>query len=162
MDNGSLYCELVNANGRGLRKAKEDTAFYKELGARIRESRKRECMSQATLAERMGESQNTIARWETGQYRPSIKALVGLCSAFGVTAGYFLPMLKREKTLWRVVHPAYGTDTIVMTSYIVEAESPKEALKKYNREVPKHRWPIANDGWQKVGIDSVYPLVIHK
>lgn len=58
-------------------------------GVLIREARRRAGLSQAQLAERMGTSQSTVARWETGRQMPrfdTVGRAVRACG-FDLTVG---------------------------------------------------------------------------
>lgn len=48
-------------------------------------------ISQEALAEAIGAAPNTVSRWETGTYRPSIEDLDGLSRFFGVSVLEFFP-----------------------------------------------------------------------
>jgi len=53
-------------------------------------------LSQARLAEMLGVNSNTISRWETGNYKPSIDDLEKLARAFGVPIAEFFPKSTQE------------------------------------------------------------------
>lgn len=57
---------------------------------RLRELRKSKGMSQAAIAEGMGLTRNTYARYETGRREPGIEKLAALCVVFGCKADYLL------------------------------------------------------------------------
>ena len=48
----------------------------------LRESRN---MSQAALAEKLGISHTTVARWESGKISPTVKNLIAVCEYFKVS-----------------------------------------------------------------------------
>jgi len=50
-----------------------------------------EGLSQESLAARLKVAPNTISRWETGTYRPSLKDLERISRFFGVSMMYFFP-----------------------------------------------------------------------
>ena len=50
-----------------------------------------EGLSQDSLAQRLGVAANTISRWETGTYRPSVIDLEKISRFFGVSMMSFLP-----------------------------------------------------------------------
>lgn len=70
------------------------------VGERIRELRGHhgggKGISQEALAKAMQTTANTISRWETGTYRPSIEDLDALSRFFGVSILEFFP--KEEST----------------------------------------------------------------
>jgi transcriptional regulator with XRE-family HTH domain len=65
------------------------------LAARIRELRVNynngEGLSQETLATHLNVAPNTISRWETGTYRPSVTDLERMTRFFGVSINSFFP-----------------------------------------------------------------------
>lgn len=68
--------------------------LLKYVGNRIRELRTGyggKGISQEQLAERIGVAPNTISRWETATYRPTLEDLETLSRFFGVTILEFFP-----------------------------------------------------------------------
>ncbi|MBD1865273.1 MULTISPECIES: helix-turn-helix transcriptional regulator [Trichocoleus] len=61
------------------------------VGGRIREIRKMKGLSQEALAQAMGTTANTISRWETATYRPTIDDLERLSRFFEITITDFFP-----------------------------------------------------------------------
>ena len=65
------------------------------LAARIRELRvsynNGEGLSQELLAKQLKVAPNTISRWETGTYRPSVEDLDRMSRFFGVSINSFFP-----------------------------------------------------------------------
>ena len=90
------------------------------VAARIRELRvsynSGEGLSQEALAIRLKVAPNTISRWETGTYRPSLKDVERVARFFGVSIMSFLPLelidaeedenLKALLRTARQLHPA--------------------------------------------------------
>ena len=48
-------------------------------------------LTQEELAPKMGTTANTISRWESGVYRPSVEDLHKLAKVFGVSISVFFP-----------------------------------------------------------------------
>ena len=70
------------------------TDIYDEIGAKIRELRttlKGKGISQEELARAVKTTANTVSRWETATYKPSISDLEGLARFFGVPIAVFFP-----------------------------------------------------------------------
>src|ERR1700754_2659564 len=65
------------------------------VAARIRDLRRAygagEGLSQEALAKAVGVAPNTVSRWETGTYRPSVEDLDKLARFFGVSGLEFFP-----------------------------------------------------------------------
>lgn len=71
--------------------------IYVTIGEKIRELRtnhRGKGISQDALAEAMGTTPNTISRWETATYKPSIEDLEKLARFFGVSISVFFPNIE--------------------------------------------------------------------
>lgn len=56
----------------------------------LRDYRKRSNLTQAELADKMGVHENTIRRWETGDFEPRSNDLMKLCEILGCTEAELL------------------------------------------------------------------------
>ena len=65
--------------------------IYTYVGKKIRAYREQKKMSQETLAQELDVTANTISRWETATYRPSVADLERVSRVFGVPIWTFLP-----------------------------------------------------------------------
>ena len=68
--------------------------IYKQIGDQIRDLRttvRGEGISQEELAQATNTTANTISRWETATYKPSISDLEALAQFFGVPITVFFP-----------------------------------------------------------------------
>jgi transcriptional regulator with XRE-family HTH domain len=66
--------------------------IYKAIGQKIKELRTgRPDLSQEKLAGALGTTANTVSRWETAQYRPSVDDLDKVSRYFGVPLTVFFP-----------------------------------------------------------------------
>lgn len=69
--------------------------LYEYVGERIRELRTKHGgqggMSQEALAQKLDVATNTISRWETATYHPTLEDLERLATFFGVSILSFLP-----------------------------------------------------------------------
>lgn len=71
--------------------------IYKRIGERIRELRttfKGRGINQEALAVELGTTPNTISRWETATYKPSVSELERLAHFFGVPISVFFPEIQ--------------------------------------------------------------------
>lgn len=71
--------------------------IYQIIGAKIRDLRTHHLgkgISQEALAAAMKTTPNTISRWETATYKPSIEDLEKLARFFGVTMSAFFPNIE--------------------------------------------------------------------
>jgi len=98
------------------------------IAARIRDLRitynNGEGLSQESLAKHLKVSTNTISRWETGTYRPSVKDLERITRFFGVSIISFFPseMLDAEedenlKALLRTARQLHPADLEELRKY---------------------------------------------
>ena len=73
--------------------------IYDTIGTKIRDLRTHHLgkgISQDALAEAMGTTPNTISRWETATYKPSIEDLERLARFFGASISVFFPNIEPE------------------------------------------------------------------
>jgi transcriptional regulator with XRE-family HTH domain len=98
------------------------------IAAKIRDLRvsynSGEGLSQESLATHLKVAPNTISRWETGTYRPSIKDLERISRFFGVSISSFIPdeMVTAEedenlKALLRTARQLHPTDLEELRKY---------------------------------------------
>jgi transcriptional regulator with XRE-family HTH domain len=85
--------------------------IYNWIGERVRELRTGwggAGISQDELAEAIGTTANTISRWETASYRPSISDLEKLADFFKVPISAFLPVIQPSTQLDDLLAAARG------------------------------------------------------
>jgi transcriptional regulator with XRE-family HTH domain len=76
------------------------SSIYKIIGEKIRELRvARPDLSQEKLAKALGTTANTISRWETAAYKPTIADLEKVSRHFGVPITVFFPELTADPKL---------------------------------------------------------------
>lgn len=76
--------------------------IYKFIGDRIRKLRLEHMshvVSQETLAKALGTTPNTISRWETAVYKPSVEDLDRISRFFGVPVTAFFPEMEAPSRL---------------------------------------------------------------
>ena len=99
-----------------------------QIAARIRDLRVNynhgEGLSQDSLAAHLKVAPNTISRWETGTYRPSIKDLERISRFFGVSINSFFPSQAIEtdedenlKALLRAARQLHPADVEELRKY---------------------------------------------
>jgi transcriptional regulator with XRE-family HTH domain len=59
---------------------------YPTLGRTIREERERMEMSRAELARQVGVAGSQVTRWEAGEFKPSLTAMVAIARALDIPA----------------------------------------------------------------------------
>jgi transcriptional regulator with XRE-family HTH domain len=76
------------------------TNIYKAIGEKIRELRLgRPDLSQEKLAAALGTTANTVSRWETAAYKPSVADLEKVSRYFGVPITVFFPQMDTDAKL---------------------------------------------------------------
>ena len=73
--------------------------IYRVIGMKIRDLRTHHLgkgISQDALADAMGTTPNTISRWETATYKPSIEDLERLARFFGASISVFFPNIEPD------------------------------------------------------------------
>jgi transcriptional regulator with XRE-family HTH domain len=87
--------------------------IYKGIGEKIRELRAThggKGISQEELAESVKTTANTISRWETATYKPSISDLEKLALFFGVPITTFFPEIQPSAQLNALLSATRGLD----------------------------------------------------
>jgi transcriptional regulator with XRE-family HTH domain len=73
------------------------TNIYKQIGDKVRELRtslQGKGISQEELARAIKTTANTISRWETATYKPTVSDLEKLARFFGLPVTFFFPQLQ--------------------------------------------------------------------
>jgi len=90
-------------------------------GLLIKEARKRQGLSQAALAERLGTPQSTVARWERGTIAPSFENVIRAIRASGLELAIDVvdrdPQLERLLDAHLELTPA---ERLAQNSYMVD------------------------------------------
>ena len=76
---------------------KEEKMDQQKIGAFISELRKDRKLTQEQLGEKLGVSQRSISRWETGRNMPDISLLKPLSSELGITVSELIEGERQEK-----------------------------------------------------------------
>lgn len=95
--------------------------LYQYIGNKIRTFRKDEVMNQEDLAKKMNTTPNTISRWETGVYQPTIGDLDRLARVFNKPIWAFFPA--------EVIPPAEARQALLSAT----GDLPKEDLEELQR-----------------------------
>lgn len=100
-----------------------DTTIYKAIGDKIRELRSgRPEFSQEKLAAAIGTTANTVSRWETGAYKPSVADLEKISRHFGVPITIFFPQIDTDAKLQALLSATGGLDEEEMDEVVRYAE----------------------------------------
>ena len=92
-ESGNLI-SLVDA--RSEKTADFNKTRYGEL---IRSCRKKEDLTQADLANKLGIPKTYVGHWEAGRSRPDLNLIPGLCNALGISLSYFFDSPESEDAL---------------------------------------------------------------
>ena len=92
-DSGNL---ISLADARSEKTADFNKARYGEL---IRSCRKKEDLTQADLANKLGIPKTYVGHWEAGRSRPDLNLIPGLCNALGISLSYFFDAPESEDAL---------------------------------------------------------------
>lgn len=84
------------ADARSEKTADFNKARYGEL---IRSCRKKEDLTQADLANKLGIPKTYVGHWEAGRSRPDLNLIPGLCNALGISLSYFFDAPESEDAL---------------------------------------------------------------
>lgn len=74
--------------------------LYVYIGQKIRELRRHHLgkgVDQETVAQAVGTKANTVSRWESATYRPSLRDLEKLSRYFGVSIAVFFPGMEDSR-----------------------------------------------------------------
>lgn len=74
----------------------------KKIGSFIAELRKEKNLTQTELGERIGVTNKTISRWETGSYMPDLAMIQSLCQELGIGVNEFLSGERLDEQTFRV------------------------------------------------------------
>ena len=79
----------------------EKTADFNKMryGELIRSCRKKEDLTQADLANKLGIPKTYVGHWEAGRSRPDLNLIPGLCNALGISLSYFFDAPESEDAL---------------------------------------------------------------
>ncbi|MPZ16982.1 MAG: helix-turn-helix domain-containing protein [Luteitalea sp.] len=80
------------------KEGRREAQLYRRIGEKIREVRMRRQVSQIRLAELTGTTPNTISRWETGTYKPSVAHLERLARSLGAPITIFISQTEPDAT----------------------------------------------------------------
>ena len=86
---------------------------YERIGAKIRALREDygvNGISQAALARAIETTPNTISRWETAKYKPSIEDLDKLARFFGISITIFFPPVEPRRGIKALLSAAQDLD----------------------------------------------------
>jgi transcriptional regulator with XRE-family HTH domain len=111
--------------------------IYEEVGKQIRELRtgvRGRGISQEELAQAVKTTANTISRWETATYKPSISDLERLAQFFGVPITTFFPQAQPKSRAHAVLSATADLDDDDLDEVVLYAQ-----FRKARRPVKRRR-----------------------
>lgn len=112
------------------------TNIYKQIGDKIRELRttlKGKGISQEDLAQAMKTTANTVSRWETATYKPSISDLERLARFFGVPVTVFFPQLQPASRMNALLSATGDLDDADLEEVVLYAQFRRSRQRRKNR-----------------------------
>lgn len=94
----------IQINGVSSRKGRK---MENSIGEKIRTEREKRKMSQGTLAERLGISQQAVHAYEKGMRKPKLEKLIRISVALNVPVELFLPDELNENEMVRKIKEEY-------------------------------------------------------
>ncbi len=112
---------------------KQPADIYRTIGTKIRDLRISlggNGISQQDLARAMKTTANTISRWETATYKPSISDLGKLAQFFGTPVSAFLPEFRPSAKADALLNATRGLDQKDLEEVILYAQFRKARLRR--------------------------------
>ena len=109
----------------------KEEEIYSHIAKQIASMRSAHKRTQEQLAASLHVASNTISRWETQTYKPSIADLNKLANYFGVDIAWFLPQHAPDTRMSRIVHAMHALPESKMDEVVAFCEflSSKKAPK---------------------------------
>lgn len=113
--------------------------IYKFIGGKIRTHREQNGMNQEALADELGVTANTVSRWETATYKPSVNELEKMSRFFEVPLWTFLPSeiqppIEEQKALLSATGDLPAEDLEELQRYADFIRTRKAMLKTRNKK----------------------------
>ena len=111
--------------------------IYEQVGKQIRELRttlRGRAISQEKLAQAVKTTANTISRWETATYKPSISDLESLAQFFGVPITVFFPQAEPKSRTNGLLTATADLDDVDFEEVMLYAQ-----FRNARRRAPRRR-----------------------
>ena len=106
-----------------------------KIGNFIAELRKKQKLTQEQLGEKLGVTNKTVSRWETGTYLPSAEALLAMSELFGVSINELLSGKSLSEAEYRQAAEENLKQTVKTSSFTL-----KDRIDFYkNKWLKEHR-----------------------
>ena len=97
---------------------------YKEIGAKIRRKRKSLNLTQLQLAEKIGVSNKTVSKWETGKTMPDYSVVELLCQVLNISVSELIAGKEKEPDANK---SSYEEDMVLLSYKIEQLENHKKS-----------------------------------
>lgn len=104
-----------------------------KMGSFLAELRKERKLTQAELGEKLGVTNKTVSRWETGSYMPPVEVLEELSNLYGLTINELLSGRKLTKEEYREMAESNIRDTLKASTFELK-EKQMFFKKKWRKE----------------------------
>ncbi len=104
-----------------------------KMGSFLAELRKERRLTQAELGEKLGVTNKTVSRWETGSYMPPVEALEELSRLYGLTINELLSGRKLTAEEYREMAESNIRETLKASAFELK-EKQMFFKKKWRRE----------------------------
>ena len=104
-----------------------------KIGSFLAELRKERKLTQAELGEKLGVTNKTVSRWETGSYMPPVEVLEELSNLYGLTINELLSGRKLTADEYREMAESNIRDTLKASTFELK-EKQMFFKKKWRKE----------------------------
>ncbi len=104
-----------------------------KIGSFLAELRKERKLTQAELGEKLGVTNKTVSRWETGSYMPPVEVLEELSNLYGLTINELLSGRKLTAEEYREMAKSNIRDTLKASTFELK-EKQMFFKKKWRKE----------------------------
>ena len=104
-----------------------------KMGSFLAELRKEQGMTQAELGEKLGVTNKTVSRWETGSYMPPVEMLEELSNMYGLTINELLSGRKLSADEFREMAETNIKETLKASTFDLK-EKQEYFKKKWRKE----------------------------
>ena len=118
----------------------------KKIGSFLKALRTEQAMTQEQLGEKLGVSNKTVSRWETGNYMPPVESLSILSDIYGISINEILAGTRVDKDAFTEIAEKNITVTL------------KDAEKENERVKNRMMWVLAITAILTIVIDCLLPM----
>ena len=132
----SLFMVYTFARLRGrmiLSKGCDSAMDMVKMGRFLAELRKEHDLTQAALGEKLGVTNKTVSRWETGSYMPPVEILIALSELYGLTINEILSGRRLAVNEYREMAESNIRETLRASTFCLQ-ERQDFWKKKWRRE----------------------------